>query len=73
MTSDQLIRALKQLGFAGVSETALGAQLVSAQVARELDGGVTGLLLSSACPTAVDFVRKYLPHLAGCITRSVRR
>ena len=68
VTSGQLIRALKQLGFAGVSETALGAQLVSAQVARELDGGVTGLLLSSACPTAVDFVRKYLPHLAGCIT-----
>ena len=68
VTSGQLIRALKQLGFAGVSETALGAQLVSAQVARELDGGVTGLLLSSACPTAVDFVRKYLPPLAGCIT-----
>ena len=30
VTSGQLIRALKQLGFAGVSETALGAQLVSA-------------------------------------------
>ena len=38
VTSGQLIRALKQLGFAGVSETALGAQLVSAQVARELVG-----------------------------------
>ena len=49
----QLIRALKQLGFAGVSETALGAQLVSARVAKDLDEGKPGLLLSSACPTAV--------------------
>lgn len=65
----KLIRALKLLGFAGVSETALGAQLVSARVARELDAGnASGLVLSSACPTAVDFVRKYLPALASTIT-----
>ena len=65
----QLIRALKTLGFAGVSETALGAQIISAEVSKELDGGNPGLLLSSACPTAVDFVRKYIPHLAANITR----
>ncbi len=66
----KLIRALKLLGFAGVSETALGAQLVSAHVAKELDAGnVSGIVLSSACPTAADFVRKYLPHLAPAITR----
>lgn len=69
ITPGQLIRALKQLGFAGVSETALGAQIVSAEVAKELGGGNPGLLLSSACPTAVDFVRKYIPHLATNITR----
>ncbi len=65
----QLIRALKALGFAGVSETALGAQIVSAEVAKELNGSKPGLLLSSACPTAVDFVRKYIPHLTGTITQ----
>ncbi len=68
LSAGQLIHALKALGFAGVSETALGAQLVTADVAKELDKGKPGLLLSSACPTAVDFVRKYLPELADCIT-----
>ena len=68
VSAAQLVRALKELGVAGVSETALGAQLVSAEIARELDGGSPGLLLSSACPTSVDFIRKYLPELAGRIT-----
>ena len=63
VSAAQLVRALKELGVAGVSETALGAQLVSAEIARELDGGSPGLLLSSACPTSVDFIRKYLPNL----------
>lgn len=44
------------------------AQLVSVEIARELDGGSPGLLHSSACPTSVDFIRKYLPELAGRIT-----
>lgn len=68
VSAAQLVRALKELGVAGVSETALGAQLVSVEIARELDGGSPGLLLSSACPTSVDFIRKYLPELAGRIT-----
>ena len=68
ISSGQFIRALKLLGFAGVSETALGAQLVSARVAKELDAGKPGLLLSSACPTAVDYIRKYVPNLAANIT-----
>ena len=69
ISAPQLIRALKTLGFTGVSETALGAQLVSAEVAKELDGKPCGLLLSSACPTAVDYIRKYIPRLASKITR----
>ncbi len=68
ISSGQIIRALKQLGFTGVSETALGAQLVSAQIARDLDGSPPDLLLSSACPTTVDFICKYLPELASKIT-----
>lgn len=68
VSAAQLVRALKELGVAGVSETALGAQLVSAEIARELDEESPGLLLSSACPTSVDFIRKYLPELAGRIT-----
>ncbi|MGN0871271.1 MAG: [Fe-Fe] hydrogenase large subunit C-terminal domain-containing protein [Victivallales bacterium] len=68
VSAAQLVRALKELGVAGVSETALGAQLVSAEIARKLDEESPGLLLSSACPTSVDFIRKYLPELAGRIT-----
>ncbi|MDR0933344.1 MAG: 4Fe-4S binding protein [Victivallales bacterium] len=64
----QLIRALKLLEVTAVSETALGAQLISTQVAKELDDAKPGLLLSSACPTAVDYIRRYIPNLAVNIT-----
>ncbi|HOP40100.1 MAG TPA: [Fe-Fe] hydrogenase large subunit C-terminal domain-containing protein [Geobacteraceae bacterium] len=63
-----LIAALKRLGFEGVSETALGAQQVSARVAEQLQQGDAKLTISSACPAAVDFVQKYLPDQADCIT-----
>ena len=57
----RLIAALRRLGFSGVSETALGAQEVSARLARELDGTAGRVWLSTACPVAVDYVRTYLP------------
>lgn len=62
-----IIAALRRLGFAGVSETALGAQEVSAKVARDLNEGRKKLLLSSACPAAVTYVQKYLPEFAHSI------
>ncbi len=64
----QLIAALRRLGFAGVGETAVGAQLVSAAVAAELNRMERGVVISSACPAAADFIRKYLPQFAGAIT-----
>lgn len=60
----QLVAALRRLGFAGVSETALGAQLVSAETARYLEKQPPGVYLSSACPAAVDYIRKYAPDYA---------
>ncbi len=66
---EQLIAALRALGFAGVSETALGAEVVSADVAREFGGLPKGLRISSACPTAVDYIRKYVPEMTGCISK----
>ncbi len=65
----QLIAALRRLGFAGVSETALGAQEVSAALAEELSNAKSGLFISSACPAVVDLVCKHVPALADCITR----
>lgn len=61
-TSDsQMIAALKQLGFYSVSETALGAQIVSAHVANQIEQKGPGIYISSACPVVVDYIRKYKP------------
>ena len=63
-TLGRLAAALRSVGFAGVSETAHGAQLVSAATAEFLRDHPHGLWLSSACPASVDYVRKYHPALA---------
>ena len=60
----QLIAAIRKLGFFGVSETALGAQQVSAHTAIALRESKQTILFSSACPTAVEFIRKYHPEYA---------
>jgi iron only hydrogenase large subunit-like protein len=68
----QIIRALKHLGFAGVSETALGAQQVSAQAAAALSAERSRILFSSACPTIVAYLQKHRPaqvqHLTGLLS-----
>ncbi len=68
ISAAQMVAALKKLGFAGVSETALGAQQVSAHVAQTLREEPGRILLSSACPTVVAYVQKHKPHLVGAIT-----
>jgi iron only hydrogenase large subunit-like protein len=55
----QMIGALKKMGFAGVSETALGAQQVSAQAAELLRKNPGRVLASSACPTVVAFLQRH--------------
>ncbi|MDR2521572.1 MAG: PAS domain-containing protein [Spirochaetaceae bacterium] len=62
----QLIAALKRLGFYGVSETALGADFVSAAIACDLQAGAgkkdcQKLFLSSACPAVVLYIKRYAP------------
>jgi iron only hydrogenase large subunit-like protein len=64
----QVIRALKELGFWGVSETALGAQRVSGSVAAMLREPQPRLLVSSACPVIVDYLQKYLPAFSAALT-----
>jgi iron only hydrogenase large subunit-like protein len=58
--------ALKQLGFFAVSETALGADLISREMAGELllsrqDKNARKLFISSACPVVVLYIRQYAP------------
>ncbi|HPG33530.1 MAG TPA: [Fe-Fe] hydrogenase large subunit C-terminal domain-containing protein, partial [Lentimicrobium sp.] len=57
-----LIAALRKLGFAGVSETALGAELVTSATSAFLDDSPAGVYISTACPSAVDYIRKYKPE-----------
>jgi iron only hydrogenase large subunit-like protein len=68
MTQEQLIGALKKLGFYGVSETALGAQEVSAHVAKKMQQPDVGIQISTACPTVVQMVQKYYPQHAELLT-----
>jgi iron only hydrogenase large subunit-like protein len=58
----RLIHALKQLGFFAVSETALGAQQVSASVSSLMRSEPEQIWISSACPVIVDFIGKYRPE-----------
>jgi iron only hydrogenase large subunit-like protein len=64
---EQMIAALKKLGFTGVGETALGAELVSAKTAEQL-AEKGGLTISSACPAAVDYLRRFQPEFATAMT-----
>jgi iron only hydrogenase large subunit-like protein len=64
----RIIAALRKLGFAGVSETALGAQQVSAQAAALLRQNPGRVLVSSACPTVVCYLQRQRPGGAALLT-----
>lgn len=74
---EKMVAAIRRLGIQGVSETALGAEEVSCQTAKILEKAVkkgenaeagSRLFLSTACPTVVEYVEKYLPELAPNLT-----
>lgn len=66
-SAEQMIAAIRRLGIRGVSETALGAEEVSCQTAKILDSADHGIFISTACPTVVEYVEKYLPDLTSCL------
>ncbi len=68
LPAPKMIAALKKLGFTGVSETALGAQVVSYQIAQTMRDTHAGVIISSACPVVVDMVRKYIPEFTRTIS-----
>ncbi len=67
-SAQKMIAILKRLGFKDVSETAIGAQEVSIHDAKVLNEMDKGLLISSACPVIVDYIRLYKPEFAKYIT-----
>ena len=61
-STKQFISILKKLGFKAVSETALGAELVSYQLNHFLQTANNGVYISSCCPAVVELVNKYYNH-----------
>ena len=62
-----VINAVKQLGFKGVSETALGAERVSLSAARMLQDRSARVIISTACPVVVNYIGKYFPQYVNCL------
>jgi len=65
---DVLISAFKQAGFYGVSETALGAQLIAKKVSQWLESKNNGVYFSSCCPTTIQLIKKYYPQYSNNIS-----
>ena len=65
----QIARAIKIVGFSEIVETALGADMVSIDEAKELSE--KGFLLSSCCPAFVDYVKKNFPDFEKYISRNL--
>ncbi|MDD3411664.1 MAG: 4Fe-4S dicluster domain-containing protein [Eubacteriales bacterium] len=65
----QVITALKKLGFFGVIEAALGADMVAWKEAKEL--AEKGFLTSSCCPAFVTYIEKSFPQLTGLVSHNL--
>ncbi len=55
--------ALKQLGFAEMQETAVGANEVTLQYQRLMDEGTMSCILGTCCPATNELIQKYYPDL----------
>ncbi|TLX70845.1 Fe-S cluster protein [Labilibacter sediminis] len=64
----EFISQLKTLGFNYISETALGAQIVTGHTEQFLKARKKGIYISSACPGVVELIKKYYPKLVSNIT-----
>ena len=60
---DALEAAMKQLGFAGVEETAIGATIVKREYERILREEAPNVLLSSCCTSVNLLIRKHYPDV----------
>ena len=68
-TLGQVVSGIKELGFAGVIEAALGADLVAYYEAIEL--AEKGFLTTSCCPAFVAFIKKNFPDLEKHISHNL--
>lgn len=68
-TSEQIIAGIRRLGIQGVSETALGAEEVSSNIAHILENHEKGMFISTACPAVVEYINKYIPERSKNLTQ----
>lgn len=68
-TLGQVVSGIKELGFTGVIEAALGADLVAYYEAIELVE--KGFLTTSCCPAFVNFIKKNFPDLEKHISHNL--
>lgn len=64
----KIIKAINELGVKIVSETALGAQIVSEKYADLLEEKRKGVFISSACPSINRFINKEFPQYKENLT-----
>ena len=64
---ENFVRALYRLGFHAVSETAIGAALVSQALDLYMAEHGSAPFISTACPSVVELVRKYYPENIGAL------
>ena len=67
-TLGQVVAGIRQLGFSGVYEAALGADMTALEEADELVR--RGIMTSSCCPAFVAYIRKNFPDLAPLISKT---
>lgn len=67
-TYGQVVAGLKKLGFTGVAEVALGADMVADRESEELVE--RGVLTSSCCPGFVGFVKKKHPEMEKYVSHT---
>ena len=67
VNEETLSRALRNAGFMGVSQTALGAEIVATETSHYIKNHPDSVVISSCCPSVVLLVNKYYPQLADKI------
>ncbi|WP_075591231.1 [Fe-Fe] hydrogenase large subunit C-terminal domain-containing protein [Labilibacter marinus] len=68
ISDKELISGLTTMGFNYISETALGAQVVTEHTEQFLKARKKGIYISSACPGVVELIKKYYPQNIPNIT-----
>jgi transcriptional regulator with PAS, ATPase and Fis domain/iron only hydrogenase large subunit-like protein len=67
---EQLVSALRKLGFSEVHEGSAGAEMIGYSYAAAIENA-TAPLISSHCPAVVDLIERHYPDLIGRLTSVV--